>query len=152
MIDRFNYHISSKFYTPISWRLRDNKTIRRPILYLIGPLISYQICIIFLNFPNSNEAIVEDVSIVSWSKHSSTMRKSCAYPDSKVHGSNMGPIWDRQDPGGPHVCPMNFAIRVLLWTFCIWYRMHTATHAALKTLHTFRNELKFVALFDKQYL
>ena len=31
-------------------------------------------------------------------------------PDSKVHGDNMGPIWDRQDPGGPHVGPMNFAI------------------------------------------
>ena len=24
-------------------------------------------------------------------------------PDSKVHGTNMGPIWGRQDPGGPHV-------------------------------------------------
>ena len=32
------------------------------------------------------------------------------HPDSKVHGANMGPIWDRQDPGGPHVSPMNFAI------------------------------------------
>ena len=31
-------------------------------------------------------------------------------PDSKVHGANMGPIWDRQDPGGPHVGPVNFAI------------------------------------------
>ena len=31
-------------------------------------------------------------------------------PDSKVHGANMGPIWGRQDPGGPHVDPMNFAI------------------------------------------
>ena len=35
------------------------------------------------------------------------------YPDSKVHGANMGPIWSRQDPGGPHVGSMNFAIRVL---------------------------------------
>ena len=37
----------------------------------------------------------------------------CSYqlvPDSKVFGANMGPIWDRQDPGGPHVGPMNFAI------------------------------------------
>ena len=25
-------------------------------------------------------------------------------------GANMGPIWGRQDPGGPHVGPMNFAI------------------------------------------
>ena len=30
--------------------------------------------------------------------------------DSKVHGANMGPIWDRQDPGGPQVDPVNFAI------------------------------------------
>ena len=36
--------------------------------------------------------------------------------DSKVHGDNMGPIWGRQDPGGPHVGPMNFTIwEVLPW-------------------------------------
>ena len=31
-------------------------------------------------------------------------------PDSKIHWDNMGPIWGRQDPGGPHIGPMNFAI------------------------------------------
>ena len=31
-------------------------------------------------------------------------------PDSKVRAANMGPIWSRQDPGGHHVGPMNFAI------------------------------------------
>ena len=31
-------------------------------------------------------------------------------PDGKVHGANMGSIWGRQDPGGSHVGPMNFAI------------------------------------------
>ena len=36
------------------------------------------------------------------------------FPDSKVHGANMGPIWGRQDPDGPHVGPMNFAIWVTL--------------------------------------
>ena len=35
------------------------------------------------------------------------------YLDSKVHGSIMGPIWGRQEPGGPHVGPMNFAIWVM---------------------------------------
>ena len=37
-------------------------------------------------------------------------------PGNKVHGANMGPIWGRQDLGGPHIFPMNFAI----WasTFC----------------------------------
>ena len=33
-----------------------------------------------------------------------------AHPDSKVHGADMGPIWGRQDPDGPHVGPMTFAI------------------------------------------
>ena len=36
------------------------------------------------------------------------------YPESKVHGAIMGPIWGRQDPGVPHVGPMNFAIWVIL--------------------------------------
>ena len=31
-------------------------------------------------------------------------------PDNKFHWANMGPIWGRQDPAGPHVGPMNFAI------------------------------------------
>ena len=31
-------------------------------------------------------------------------------PDCKVHVANMGPIWGRQDPGGPYVVPRNFAI------------------------------------------
>ena len=35
------------------------------------------------------------------------------YPDSQVHGAYMGTIWGRQDPGGPHVGPMNFTILVL---------------------------------------
>ena len=31
-------------------------------------------------------------------------------PDSKVHGANIGPIWDQQDPGGSHEGPMKFDI------------------------------------------
>ena len=31
------------------------------------------------------------------------------FPYNKVHGANMGSIWDRQDPGGPPVGLMNFA-------------------------------------------
>ena len=37
-------------------------------------------------------------------------RSLLVIPDSKVHGANMGPIWGRQDPGGRHVGPINFAI------------------------------------------
>ena len=32
-------------------------------------------------------------------------------PDSKVHWANMGPTWVLSAPGGPHVGPMNLAIR-----------------------------------------
>ena len=43
-------------------------------------------------------------------------------PDNKVHGAKMGPIWGRQDPCGPHVGPMNFAIWgvILQWIVCFW--------------------------------
>ena len=35
-----------------------------------------------------------------------------AYPDSKVHGANMGPTRDLSAPDEPHVGPMNLAIKV----------------------------------------
>ena len=37
-----------------------------------------------------------------------------SFPDSRVQGANMGPIWGRQDPCGPHVGPINFAIWVIV--------------------------------------
>ena len=43
------------------------------------------------------------------------------FPGSKVHGANMGPIWGRQDLGGPHVGPMNFNIWELFW---FWFSGH----------------------------
>ena len=50
------------------------------------------------------------VWLVDWIKARECKEKSPYNPDSKVHGANMGPTWGRQDPGGPHVGPMNFAI------------------------------------------
>ena len=34
------------------------------------------------------------------------------YPDSKIHGANMGPTWVLSALGGPHVGPINLDIRV----------------------------------------
>ena len=55
-------------------------------------------------------------------------------PDIKVHGANMGPIWGQQDPGGPHIGPMNLAIWagiiikfililsiLICFAFTVWY-------------------------------
>ena len=36
------------------------------------------------------------------------------YPDSKVHGANMGPTWVLLAPNEPHVGPINLAIRVVI--------------------------------------
>ena len=40
------------------------------------------------------------------------------FPDSKVHGANIGPTWVLSAPGGPHIGPTNLAIRVVL---CNWW-------------------------------
>ena len=50
-----------------------------------------------------------------WSDGHYMMSRLChlqSYPDSKVHGANMGPIWVLSAPDGPHVGTMNLAIRV----------------------------------------
>ena len=36
-------------------------------------------------------------------------------PDNKIHGAYIGPIWDGKVPGGPHVGPMNLAIREVMY-------------------------------------
>ena len=62
--------------------------------------------------PNRQWAITwPNDDIFSLLKNKCTPSSQCFnIPDSKVHEANMGPNWSRQDPGGPHVGPMNFAI------------------------------------------
>ena len=43
--------------------------------------------------------------------HSLPQSWNFQFPDSKVHGANMGPTWVLSAPDGPHVGPMNLAIR-----------------------------------------
>ena len=64
-------------------------------------------------------------------------------PNSKVHGVSMGPIWGRQDPGGPHVGPMNFAI----WTqsvksVCLSDCTNVCMYVCI--VHPAGNELKWI--------
>ena len=47
-----------------------------------------------------------------WFLYGHTHHEECHFPDSKVHGANMGPTWVLSSPGGPHVGPMNLAIWV----------------------------------------
>ena len=63
----------------------------------------------------------------SWDLSSLHMRNKClphgkyykgiaieyiSIPDSNVHGANMGPTWVLSAPDGPHIGPMNLAIKV----------------------------------------
>ena len=47
------------------------------------------------------------------------LHKQCL-PNTKVHGAIIGPIWGRQDPGGPHVGPMNLAIWAFIGTHFLY--------------------------------
>ena len=65
-------------------------------------------------FPFDDVTMVMIYSITANIQHAIFGQTRCGYPrtipDSKVYVANMGPIWIRQDPGGSHVVPMNFAI------------------------------------------
>ena len=56
-----------------------------------------------------DRSLCEDNDIIFVSIDYAIKRHRKLNPDSKVHGANMGPLWGRQDPGGPHVGPMKFA-------------------------------------------
>ena len=66
------------------------------------------------NEPNKTFDIMPDVA----------MRLSRVItPDSKFHGANMGPTWVVSAPDGPHVGPMNLAIRERLHSTLQWWHM-----------------------------
>ena len=58
------------------------------------------------------------IYVLYWPMHSDYSCVDCTrdrgsdnITDSKVHEAYMGPTWGGQDPGGPHVGPMNLVIR-----------------------------------------
>ena len=67
----------------------------------------------YLKLHNSSRKELETEANARSKLSNDAMLLDC-YPDSKVHGANMGPAWGRQDPGGPHVGPMNLAIWVTI--------------------------------------
>ena len=74
------------------------------------------------------------------------------YPDSKVCVANMGPTWVLAAPGGPHVGPMNFAIRLpaMMHISCgalyleTWLCPCTGVYACLSLLRWFRHNCSAV--------
>ena len=61
------------------------------------------------NIVNKAENRVDIIAYLQYCLDHSSL-ETIYSPDSKVRGANIGTIWGRQDAGGPHVGPMNFAI------------------------------------------
>ena len=59
----------------------------------------------------------------------------------------MGPIWDRQEPGGPRVGPMNFAVQVILASFVINGKQNQVTRQLRLNDSTQDTQSFFVVLF-----
>ena len=103
-------------------------------ILLIGPLGT-----------NFAEILIE-IYIFSFNKMhlkilSGNWRPSClglnAFPDNKVHGANMGPTWVLSAQDGPHVGPMNLAIRVkgAKRRWCLsWFIVVLVTSLNLQTI------------------
>ena len=73
------------------------ENISENVIHKLASILSWPQCV-YLNW------LLQTISNRSSAGH------IYAYPGSKVYGINMGPTWGRQDPGGPHVFPMNLAI------------------------------------------
>ena len=56
------------------------------------------------------DACMCDMASVCWSVSFLCFSRVYVYLDTFLISRFLGPIWGRQDPGGPHVVPMNFAI------------------------------------------
>ena len=100
------------------WGIHRDRWIPRTKGQLLGKIFHLMTssCVIILNKHFLNPTAIK---VKAWTSNYNPDKRTHVilihpFPDCKVHGSNMGPIWGRQDPGGPHVGPMNFAIWVNL--------------------------------------
>ena len=63
---------------------------------------------------HAGESILKDSFVSNWRQLVPFIETPISFPDSKVHGSNMGTTWVLSAPDGSHVGPMNLATRVKL--------------------------------------
>ena len=75
-----------------------------------GPICVQVPCSLFFLVSQPNKAYATKEAITSQ-----------AIPKWQSSWANMGALWGRQDPGGPHVGPINFAIWVALCARISWF-------------------------------
>ena len=87
--------------------------------YMLSVILSWQIkfsCFILEEFLSSI-SLFHAAYFIWYSLWAINVWISNNIPDSKVHEAYMGSTWGRQDQGGPHVSPMNLAIKDLTVLF-----------------------------------
>ena len=108
-----------------------------------------------LRYVTDNLFVRQYISVDSMG-HSGACISRRTNPDSKVNGANMGPIWGRQDPGGSHVGPMNFAIWEVIYgpvngLSLVWgqpFSLSQCWNSHNKTNVPLRNALNFLIYFN----
>ena len=77
---------------------------------------NFQTCVFVKTFGNVMYKMSAILFRHWWNKGTNDMNTlsraiAIVFPDKKVHGANMGPTWVLSAPDGPHVGPMNLAIK-----------------------------------------
>ena len=95
----------------VTKRFHNNATsVRQALhgLYRYTALVSYQMVKPFKTFDDHQTVVDAQLETCC----STSLRRLIVpnNPDSKVQEASMGPIWVRQEPGGPHVGHTNLAI------------------------------------------
>ena len=109
------------------WQTWRHDDFRFSVYTLFIPLIIYKVllCIVlfyvcyimiprgFMQFMHPSITTLKVASIASGQSADCPSASEAALKDISKHpwyGANMGPVWGRQDPGGPHIGPMKFDI------------------------------------------
>ena len=80
--------------------------------------------------------------ILNWFHLSKESYVSQIYPDSKIHGANVGPTFGRQERGGPHVGHTNLAI----WVYLIyWFAPNDEEKLSMTTKSTGQYTCTYIA-------
>ena len=126
--DRFN---TSNIWNPWQWGLNEHGGVsnRRSLDCLVNRLFRHR-----PKKTSSSASLAFVRGIHRW---------PCWYPeeacpDSKVHGTSMGPIWSRQDPGGPHVGTMNLALWDSITLSNCQMNICTKNYTLLRLTRTYR--------------
>ena len=97
-------------------------------------------------------SIIKQRLIVLWNRRAGLISYKTLhhYPNIKVHEANMGPTWVMSAPDGPHVVPINLAIRVLLikllhasTAITIYNKLHQLQESAIVRHYKFRENVLF---------